>query len=318
MSKVDFEYYPHVVNLIWEHIPDSSVYLAGQVSSSWRERALKRAYQHLTIEECDRGWRFWMYTPDAADICAKYFLPFPPSDLSPAFWAVMEKHPTFSVDVAARYTQVLDLEGPTDTLGLDDPPLQLTEMFSALHTTRVHGTGGWGFGATQVFFWHSRDSAEVSIKAPEAECIVLTIRVGQLQQTDMFNRAPNLGTHLRPGSYKAEKVVIVFERHGLQPDLSQDQVTRDIVPYLGQRRAAPSITVVGAESLLIDRSCEAAVALKAAILRQLDAQSPDHGVRLLTHEEYEAHVGSETYQLHSVPNFFQWDRYVNGELHIHA
>lgn len=313
MSKVDFEYYPHLVDLIWEHIPASEVYLAGQVSSSWRERALKRVYRHLTIEMCDRGWRFWMWTADSADIYAKYFLPCRPSDRSGGWKVLPERHPTFSVDVAARYTEVLDLKAPTNSLRLGAPPLKLHATFSRLHTTRVHTAGGAkGFGATQVYFFNTRDSDKIKIEAPKAECIVLTITVGQPHGWfHVFAGNARLEKHLKPGTYTAKKLVIVFERHQPQPALSQDEVTRDVVHYLGRRGKRLAITVVGTDVLLRDQSWEASVWLKAAILHELDAQRPNHGVKLFTHEEYEALVGRETYQVHCVSNFFQWDHYIN-------
>lgn len=315
MSKVDFEYYPHIVDLIWEHIPASEVYLAGQVSSSWRERALKRVYRHLTIEMCDRGWRFWMWTPDAEDIYAKYFVPCQQSDRFPNLWQVVpERHPAFSFDLAARYTEVLDLREITDELRLGDPPLKLDEAFPRLHTLRMLMECGGeaeviSVAATQVYSWYSSEFYRVNITAHNANCIVLTIRVERPEEWfSIFDGEARLSEQLQPVSFTADKLVIVFEsdRYSFQHRFSCDEVIRDVLNYLGETWASFSITIVGAEILLQERSEKTYASLKSAILLRLESQSSDHGVQLLTHAEYEARVGHNTYQLHCVSNFGQW------------
>ncbi|EJT49665.1 hypothetical protein A1Q1_01163 [Trichosporon asahii var. asahii CBS 2479] len=292
MSKVDFEFYPHIVDLIWEHITDP--YTAGQVCTSWRKRALKLIYHHLSADMHNGRWRLWMKTDDE-DIHCKYLL------------AGADTAPTLDSDAAARHTEILDVLWPRTWSG-GSTTAKLAEKFPRLHTMRVH-TKEYGdlkgIGETQVYSWFSRETSRVTIRAHEAQTLVVLIAVERAPLSDgLFDIEMRLSRQLLQACYDAKDLVVVFNPHPVAgaPRISSAPLARDVAEYLGVTCNSFNITVVGAESLLRDEVGGAYENFKSAVLRKLAARNSGHGVRFVTHEEYKAVVGRETYKLHCVPD----------------
>lgn len=107
MSKVDFEYYPHSADVIWDFMPDCSVLVTGQVCWSWRYRASKRLYHHLGATPTYQGW--FLTTPSqlSKDVCHWYSLPYDDSEIQYFLVRpqVTNSCPRLDVALAARATE---------------------------------------------------------------------------------------------------------------------------------------------------------------------------------------------------------------------
>lgn len=293
MSRVDFEYYPHIIDLIWEHISDPiTVHAAGQVCSSWRKRALKVIYRHLSAEQSRTGWNLWMKT-DNERIPVKYQIPATFSG------------PKLDSSVAARHTEILDVIWPRK-VSTPDAAVKLAEKFPNLHTMRIHtGQGGdlEGTGATQVYSWFSRETHRVTIKAHKADTLVLLITVEKPVVVDgLFDDDLRLSRQLLQACYAAKDLVVVFRPYEVAPRFTSATLARDVAEYLGVTCEYFGITVVGAETLIRDEIGGGYDNFRTAVLHRLAARNSEHGVRFVTHDEYKSAIAPETYELHCVPD----------------
>lgn len=330
MSKVDFEYYPHVVDLIWEHISDPcTVYTAGQVCSSWRTRALKVIYRRLSAElDLSNGrWYLWMWA-DSGKAHVRYLLdseaepPSHPPDASsdspplqvdmPTLTPTLSSNiPVLDLDLANRYTKVLDLPWPAE---LRDSPASWLPFglfgLSTLQITRVHIEDcgdAEGTGPTQVYFWFSYEASRITIAAHNVNTLVLTITVEKPLNIDaLFDADVFLSDQLHPESYAATELVIVLQRYQNDYKFSSSTLAGDIAHYISSMWSELHITVVGAEGSLAEEDGHAYARLQTGVMNDTAFQSPaaKHRVKFLTHAEYEALVGPETYKLHCVPDFW--------------
>lgn len=305
MSKVDFEYYPHIVDNIWKHISDPrTVYAAGQVCSSWRKRALATIYRHLSANTGLGGWNLWMKT-DGKDIHLKYLVPATRAGMLLGSSTTWTGAPGLDEDIAARHTEILDVDWTSASMPAD-AAVKLAAKLTKLHTMRVH-TGDHGdlegIGMTQVYSWFSRETPWITVIAHKAKTLVLLITVERPVVVDgLFDDEVRLSRQLLKESYAASDLVLVFRPYEVVPRFTSKTLARDVAYYIGVTCASFRITVVGAETLLRDEVGGPYENFKAAALRQLAARNPEHGVRFMTHEEYEAAVGPETYGLHCVPD----------------
>lgn len=258
MTKADLEYFPHVVDRIWDFLPASSAYLAGQVCFSWRQRALKVIYRHLAVEPCDAGWRFWMRS-EPPDIYVKYLLS--KDDLLSRHLATQNRSkptPEPALDLsAARHTEVLDALCSWEP-GSPASPLRAIGRFPGLHTMRVHIDSDGraeGAGATQVFFWFSGDAFQISVAAHGAHTLVLAVipEVSMVYNA-VFDGNIRLAEQLAPASYGAAELVLVFLEGEAQYSIKE--VARDLALYLGTSWEMFRITVVGAETLVVGEGGE--------------------------------------------------------------
>lgn len=259
MSKVDLEYYPHIVDLIWEHMSDPrTVYAAGQVCSSWRKRALATVYRHLSAEPGLGGWKLRMKT-DGEDFPLKYLMPTTKAGVPlsmPLGTSIFSKiGPGLDGDMAARHTEILDVLWPPASMPAD-AAVKLADKLPKLHTMRMHSNlrGDLeGTGATQVYSWFSRDTPEISVKAHKATTVVLLITVERPVVVDgLFDDEVRLSQQLLKESYAASDLVLVFRPYEVAPRFTSQTLARDVAYYVGVTCASFNITVVGAETLLRD------------------------------------------------------------------
>lgn len=326
MSKVDFEYYPHLVDLIFEHIPASFVHTAGQVCHSWRKRANRIAYRHLATEEWEGGWRMWTKTARPEDIPARYHVPcdkseridnVSASDPSPA------AHAPIDLDEVARSTETVDLLWFRPGYGTHSdsptPPLRfLQRVFPKLRTLRVYIKGEYrgrrgdlieGLGAVQVFNTRVNFSGIFfTIAAHRAELIILCMNVYRNRTLNSL-RGRTLSQQLNEACYSAADLVVVFREEPVNPGpvklkfCNMTHLARTVVEYLDRVWESIHIKVVGCEVLL--RSAAEYKYFKDIATQYLCAENGEQRVELFTHEEYEALVGPETYKLLAVPDCYQ-------------
>lgn len=323
MSKVDFEYYPHIVDLIWEHISDPcTVYTAGHVCSTWRKRAIKVIYRRMSMSaELDNGWWYlWMWA-EGGEVHIKYLLEpefqTPPDtpEASPAspplgvdVPVLNSDMPMLDIDLAKRYTEVLDLHWHSGSLDFPTPclPSALCSL-SRVHTTRVHidGVGDYfdaeGMGPTQVYFWFCGHASKIKIAAHNVKTLVLSISLEKPAPFEPVFDDVRLSDQLCAASYTATDVVIVFQHESDASKFRSSKLAIEVATYIGGSIAHFRITVVGAEEFVKHK--EAYASFKEDVRSSLSYRSSEaeHNLRFLTHAEYGALVGPETYKLHCVP-----------------
>ncbi|EJT49664.1 hypothetical protein A1Q2_08432 [Trichosporon asahii var. asahii CBS 8904] len=251
MSKVDFEYYPHLVDIIWEHISEPiTVYTAGQVCSSWRQRFLKVIYRYLSAQPDDAGSSFWTKA-DRGAYFLKYYLPNAKAENNQRdFEFAFKVAPALDTASATRLTHSLDVFWP-DYKPKRRIATELTKTFPALRTMRVHTTSEGlldGVGSTQVYSWYSRSASRISIAARGAETLVLLITV----ETPLVVHAllgDDIGLHhqLEKECYSASQVVVI-----LQPDEPprQDSTVR---PWSETWACTSASAVLPSTSLWVER-----------------------------------------------------------------
>ena len=215
MSKIDLECFPHVVDLIWEFLPDHSLHIAGQVCRSWRYRAQKRLYHHLSAAPTYQGWVLAPRAKLSKNDALKYFLPHEDSEIQklPSQPRISSNYQRLDAALAARTTEAMDLIWYVHRHPDIRSPISFLKNFSRLQTLRVHSWPGQrveGIGATQVYGWFPSADCKTRITAHNAERLVLlhledrsprsVLEAGNLESAGVLERESYSSKELIVGS----------------------------------------------------------------------------------------------------------------------
>lgn len=309
MPKANLEYFPHIVDMIFEHIPACALHIASQVCSSWRARAEEVYLRHLIVKPYGTGWKFSIKKEFALHQCLEYYMPcgapqpHPPLLYDPYRQTQLREHHRPLLPEMTPLVQILDVF--YYDIGYEEETAYrlLLDQFKNLQVTR--GTARCyfpmrGAGDTQVFFVSWEDCLDMRVLTGPAKTVVLCI-LGTSSTSTLLQGNPIQSFLSAQLAHSSDVTEFVFVLH---PEMLRDGsgysawLADDLaVAMLGCWQTA-DVTLVGSEG-----GCTKFNSRLESHLQEADG---DHVMQLLSHAQYEALVGTEIYNLHCVWDQARW------------
>lgn len=187
MPDANLEYFPHIVDLIFRHIPAWDLHIASQVCSSWRSRAEAAYVRHLSAKPDGRVWELSIPADFFFSHELQYYLPFPaprprprPRRTCPRLWRDDEPYTDHLRPLAPellRHVQVLDVYFYDLEVAEEEKTYALfLDRFPNLSVMRAQARCNFpirGRGRTQVFFAIWEECLDTRLCTSDAETVVL-------------------------------------------------------------------------------------------------------------------------------------------------
>lgn len=310
MPKANLEYFPHIVDMIFEHIPACALHIASQVCSSWRTRAEEVYLQHLIVKPYGTGWKFSIKKEFVLHQCLEYYMPcgapqpHPPLLYDPYRQTQLREHHRPLLPEMTPLVQILDVFYYDIGYKEETAYRLLLDQFKNLQVTR--GTARCyfpmrGAGETQVFFVSWEDCLHMQLSTGPVQTLVLSFSFSDDDDDDVLRGNP-LQTLLLTQSGNIGEIVFVLWLDMLRGDRERAMAydLAEVLRKCWKSAKVGKVTMVGFDPGQVH------LPFKARLSSELGDAHGDSRLKLLSHTEYEALVGTETYNLHCVWDQAKW------------
>ncbi|EKC97231.1 hypothetical protein A1Q2_08449 [Trichosporon asahii var. asahii CBS 8904] len=314
-ATIDHQYYPHIIDGIWQSIDCFGALTTRMVSRDWNLRAHRVLLRHVAATQIGDGVKMTPVdrTQPQQPVPHSYgvfFVPARTGESGPA-----EAPPTIPLLDAIR---VIDIATPVseEHAFLCYSLLQQLHQRGKLETVRLwlqEGCDLVTYGKTQVL--HARWDNYPSVEMHGAEHVVLNLVSASSEYSPVFTvMGPDLDLwhdiKLLPSIHTLKSVTIIL-KHEFQEDIGNRPYfdADEDLPWYANYLCDSLQTVwlqfptrlVGLEDVFKHEPHR--IALREHMIRYLEetetCEIVRHNLHIITRQEYEAVVGSEAYRLHT-------------------